>query len=139
MEQTPQKSVYIKSTLDDVDGVERDLTEYGRLLAEHIESMEQEIKMHLWITEDVVDPAAQTLLKTRKEVEKLTARIRSVRVGCESLPMEEAIPERAVTVASGVADDREGAVGHSQRVQAGPDHDGLKSRRVKRIKVWPLE
>lgn len=54
-----------------------------------IESFEDDIRSHLWVTDDFVAPASQGLGRTRADVEKLLGRLAKAVKGFEALPREE--------------------------------------------------
>lgn len=92
IEPTRQKQAYIDVCLRELDSVLNDVVQYQARLQAHVESMEQEIRSHLWVTADFVEPAAQTLQRTKGEVETLLVRATAVRKGFELLPRENTDP-----------------------------------------------
>lgn len=97
VEPTRQKEVYIDACLREVDALKAEVARYKARLHQHIQAMEKDIRDHLWVTPDFVQPASDTLLATRQEVETLLARVDQVRKGFELLPRElapEAPPKK---------------------------------------------
>lgn len=93
MEPTRHKPAYVRDSVRSVDQVGGELDDYAAKLAAHIESMEHEIRDHLWVTADFVEPAAVTLKQTASTVGTLAHRLAEVRKGFELLPQEGAAPE----------------------------------------------
>ena len=56
---------------------------------QRIVSFEDDIRDHLWVTDDFVEPASLGLNETRADVEKLLGRLAEVTKGFEALPREE--------------------------------------------------
>lgn len=100
MEPTRHKEVYVDSCLREIDALKSEVTKYKAQLYQHIQAMERDIRDHLWVTADFVQPASDTLKVTRQEVETLLARVDKVRKGFELLPRELA-PEAPVKKPSG--------------------------------------
>jgi MoxR-like ATPase len=88
MEPTRHKDVYVDASLREVDALKAEVTKYKAQLHQHIQAMEKDIRDHLWVTPDFVQPASDTLKVTRQEVETLLARVDKVRKGFELLPRE---------------------------------------------------
>jgi MoxR-like ATPase len=88
MEPTRHKVVFVQSCLREVDDLKSEVAVYKDQLLQHIQSMEADIRDHLWVTPDFVRPASDRLNATRKEVETLLARVDKVRKGFELLPQE---------------------------------------------------
>ena len=89
MEPTKHKSVYIEQNVKEL-GEHRLATESCKKnIDQRIESFEDDIRSHLWVTDDFVEPASKGLDKTRADVEKLIDRLAEVVKGFEALPREE--------------------------------------------------
>lgn len=88
MEPTRHKGVYLDACLREVDALKSEVRRYQAQLQQHIRSMETDIRDHLWVTPDFVQPATDALTATRQEVETLLARVEKVRKGFELLPRE---------------------------------------------------
>ncbi|MBK8690953.1 MAG: AAA family ATPase [Deltaproteobacteria bacterium] len=101
LEPTRQKQAYIDACLCEVDAILDNVVQYQAGLQAHVESMERDIRSHLWVTADFVEPAAQTLQRTMTEVETLLHRATEVRKGFELLPREN--PDPALATAPAVA------------------------------------
>ena len=89
MEPTKYKFIYIKQSIMRLNDhkVEMDLCKKG--IDQRIESFEDDIRSHLWVTDDFVEPASQGLGKTRAGIEKLLDRLTDVIKGFAALPREE--------------------------------------------------
>lgn len=94
MEPTRHKQIYVADCLQQIDALKADVVLYQRQLAEHTQTMERDIRSHLWVTEDFVEPAVKTLQQTAREVERLVDRIGQVRKGFELLPREQSRAEK---------------------------------------------
>ena len=89
MEPTKHKSVYIRDNIKQLDGHRIKMEAYKKDIDQRIESFEDDIRNHLWVTDDFVEPASKGLSKTRADVEKLLHRLAEVVKGFEALPCEE--------------------------------------------------
>ena len=89
MEPTKHKSVYIEQNIKQLGEHRLAMESYKKNIDQQIESFEDEIRGHLWVTDDFVEPASQGLDKTRADVEKLLDRLAEVVKGFEALPREE--------------------------------------------------
>ncbi len=89
MKSTKDESVYDEHTIAELDDLRIALESYRRGIDQRIESFEDDIRSHLWVTDDFVDPASQGLDKARADVEKLLDRLAEVVKGFEALPREE--------------------------------------------------
>lgn len=85
---TRHKQIYIDDSLRQIDGIKAQVSEYQAQLNRHIESIEIEIRRHLWVTTDFMAPAAENLKRTQEVVETLLARVSKLREGFELLPVE---------------------------------------------------
>jgi MoxR-like ATPase len=101
MEPTRHKAVYIAACLREVDQLKADVARYKAQLYQHIQAMEQDIRDHLWVTPDFVQPASDTLKATRQEVETLLSRVDQVRKGFELLPREAPVEAQATRPTKG--------------------------------------
>ena len=89
MEPTKHKSVYIEQSIKQLGEHQIAMESYRQGIDQRIESFEDDIRGHLWVTDDFVEPASQGLDKTRADVEKLLDRLAEVVKGFEALPREE--------------------------------------------------
>ena len=89
MEPTKHKSIYIKQNIKELDDHRRKMDTYKQGIDQRIESFEDDIRSHLWVTDDFVEPASKGLDKTRADVEKLLDRLAEVVKGFKTLPREE--------------------------------------------------
>ena len=89
MEPTKHKSVYIEQNIKQLGEHRLVMESYKQGIDQRIESFEDDIRSHLWATDDFVEPASKGLGKTRVDVEKLLGRLADVVKGFEALPREE--------------------------------------------------
>ena len=89
LEPTRHKNFYIDGCINEMDELRAEVEDYRGKLAAHIESLETEIRNHLWVTPEFAEPAAQNLDQTRREVDTLLGRVAKLREGFESLPRDE--------------------------------------------------
>jgi MoxR-like ATPase len=88
MEPTRHKSTYVDLCLQETRVLRQQVEEYGQKLDAHIASLHTDIRDHLWVTDDFIEPAAQSLEGTRRAVRILLDRIDKIRQGFEMLPQE---------------------------------------------------
>jgi MoxR-like ATPase len=101
MEPTRQKHAHIHACLTEIDDLRAQVEAYAAKLLRHVQSLEAEIRSHLWVSSAFAAPAAQSLDGTKREVGTLLTRIEKLRQGFEMLPRESAGPppsEDAVVV-----------------------------------------
>ena len=89
MEPTKHKPIYIKQSIMQLSGHRAKMESYKQGIDQRIESFEGDIRSHLWVTDDFVEPASWGLDKTRADVEELLGRLAEVVQGFEALPREE--------------------------------------------------
>jgi MoxR-like ATPase len=99
MEPTRHKSVYVEDCIDHIDVIRAEVLHYKGRLEEHRKSMEDDIRSHLWVSDDFVEPSSQALQQTQREVDTLLVRIDRVRNGFELLPRERDNHARDATAA----------------------------------------
>lgn len=104
MEPTRHKPAHVDACLHDIEGLDADVRAYQGRLLQHIASLEEEIRSHLWVTPDFVGPASESLARTRAEVETLLARVGKVRDGLRLLPREEVVDPSTVRPSADVPD-----------------------------------
>ncbi len=92
MEPTRHKDVYVEDRLVGIDGIRADVGAYQVQLQEHIASLDDAIRSHLWVTADFIGPAQQRLDETQRTVSTLLSRIDKLRQGFEMLPRELSAP-----------------------------------------------
>lgn len=108
LEPTRHKKLYIEACVQELDQIREKVEGYQQQLLTHIETLEAEIREHLWVTPDFTEPAAQNLDGTRKEVETLLRRIAKLREGFESLPREaEPAPASSASEPNGTMDEEQ--------------------------------
>ena len=89
MEPTKHESVYIEQSIKQLGEHQIAMESYRQGIDQRIESFEDDIRSHLWVTDDFVEPASKGLGKNRADVEKLLDRLAEVVKGFEALPREE--------------------------------------------------
>jgi MoxR-like ATPase len=92
IEPTRHKRVYIDATLGELRGMRRQVEAYQRQLLAHLESLQAQVAVHLWVTPDFAEPATRSLEATRAEVETLLRRLDKLEQGFELLPVERPMP-----------------------------------------------
>jgi MoxR-like ATPase len=98
-EPTRYNDFYINGRLLELDSLRNDVAAYHQQLVDHIDSLEADIREHLWVTPEFAQPAAESLADTRRSVETLLARVAKLREGFAALPRE------AMLEASGTESD----------------------------------
>lgn len=88
MEPTRQKTAYIAATVLELDVLHSEVESYQAKLLAHIASLEAQIQTHLWVMPAFVEPASESLKRTRQQVETLLSRIAALRNGFARLPRE---------------------------------------------------
>lgn len=94
---TKHKSGYIESCLRDLRERRTEMESHKTGIERQVESFEDDIRSHLWVTEDFVEPASRGLKEAGDEVERLLARLARVTKGFESLPREGEDPPGTLT------------------------------------------
>lgn len=88
MEPTRQKAAHVESCLSEIASLEAEVEAYKDKLSAHIRTLEQDIRAHLWVTDDFAEAAATSLLDTALQVDTLLTRIIKLRQGFDMLPRE---------------------------------------------------
>lgn len=96
---TKHKSAYIESCLRDLGEHRTEIESRKTGIERQVESFEEDIRGHLWVTEDFAEPASRGLQEAGDEVERLLTRLARVTKGFESLPREEEFPPGTLTAA----------------------------------------
>ena len=89
---TQHKSGYIDSCLRELRELRTELESHKTGIERQVESFEDDIRSHLWVTQDFVEPASRGLQEAGDAVESLLERLAGVTEGFESLPREEECP-----------------------------------------------
>ena len=85
---TQHRRVYVESCLREIDQLAVEVDAYRKKLEAHIESLHDQVRIHVWVTSDFAAPAAVSLNETRRIVEGLRQRVTNLRKGFELLPRE---------------------------------------------------
>lgn len=88
MEPTRHRDTYVNDVLGQIDELRKDVQGYGESLAHHMESLDEEIRSHLWVAADFAGPARTNLTETQRTVDELRDRVVRLRDGFEKLPRE---------------------------------------------------
>ena len=83
---TQYKEAYIQQCLLEIEKFRVDVEQYKSQLDDHVTSLEREIRTHLWVTVDFIEPAMASLKRTQKVVEKILSRICKLQQGYKRLP-----------------------------------------------------
>lgn len=86
---TVHKAAHIKDCLANLDEVAGEIAEYREELQDHLGKLEQEIRTHLWVTDDFLTPAQRSLNTTLDTVKSLEDRLAKLVEGYRSLPQEK--------------------------------------------------
>lgn len=88
MEPTRQKQAYIAECIRQIDDIANQVEAYQKNLDSHIAQLESQLRRHLWVTSDFIEPAADSLRKTSSTVKVLVSRMKNLRDGFDRLPNE---------------------------------------------------
>jgi len=88
MEPTRFSQIYVVGRLVELQSLRSEVDAYYAKLKTHIQTLESDIREHLWVTPDFIKPAAQSLDETKRKVENLLGRISKLSDGFEGLPRE---------------------------------------------------
>jgi MoxR-like ATPase len=88
MEPTRHRHNYVNDVLRQIDQLRDDVEGYAQSLADHIRTLDDEIRSHLWVAADFAGPARQTLESSKRAVDELRERVVRLREGFDSLPRE---------------------------------------------------
>ena len=89
MESTKHRPVYVDHVRQQLNEVRSRLTEHEAGIDRQAASLQEDVRGHLWVTDDFVEPASKGLEKARSDVESLLQRLERVADGFEALPREE--------------------------------------------------
>jgi MoxR-like ATPase len=89
---TKHKSAHIESCLRDLRRLRTEMESHKHGIERQVESFEEDIRSHLWVTVDFAEPASRGLQEASDEVERLLTRLARVTKGFELLPREEEYP-----------------------------------------------
>ena len=89
MEPTKHKDVYITHCLQQQKECRDEVEEHGNGVDKQIASFKNDIRNHLWVSNDFAEPASRNLGEVRADIKKLRDRLLKVMEGYENLPREE--------------------------------------------------
>ena len=108
---TKHKSAHIEKCLQELKNLRTEMESHKIGIERQVESFEDEIRSHLWVTEDFAEPASWGLQEARDEVERLLTRLARVTKGFESLPREEEHPPGTLAATQEDESDRKTSPG----------------------------
>ena len=88
MEPTRHKPVYIEHMRQELEDVKGRLTEHRNGIDKQAATLQDDVRSHLWVTDDFVEPASKGLETARNDVEALLGRVVNVAKGFETLPRD---------------------------------------------------
>ena len=91
METRKYESVYIEHIMSGLGEIRNELASYKSGVERQITSFQDDIRSHIWVTGDFVDPASQGLEKALADAEALLERLTKVTKGFQALPRGEDI------------------------------------------------
>ena len=89
VEATKHKTIYIQYCLQQIAEIRKDAQTYKETLLDHIRTMQKAITDHLWVANDLAEPAKRTLDATNALIDALLKRITDLEKGYKALPQEE--------------------------------------------------
>lgn len=84
----PQPRAHVDALLADVAKIENHVELYRTRLEQHRQSLDDQIRTHLWVMPDFLAVARSSLDRSAEVVADLVARVHKLRQGIESLPIE---------------------------------------------------
>lgn len=88
MEPTRFKDSTINAHLVGIKAIGNEITRFQSGLKTHLDSLNQEIRTHLWVSADFVEPATRRLNESKQIVESLLVRVNRLESGYDALPRE---------------------------------------------------
>ncbi len=82
-------SSYVRRCLSDISNLGLEVKRYEQSLAAHEETLRSDITDHLWVSDDFIAPAADSISSTRRGVKRMHRRIHALRRGFRGLPTRE--------------------------------------------------
>ncbi len=89
MEPVKHKPPYIRHCLQQLETLQSEIKSHATGIEELIESFDGDIREHIWVTDDFVEPASRGLQQARDDAGKLLARLEKLIEGYGELPQEE--------------------------------------------------
>ena len=92
MEPTRHEPVHIRDCLRQLEEFSIKMVTHKGEIEKRIETLENDIRGHLWVMDDFTEPASRGLEKARGDAEGLIKRLEKVKRGYENLPRKEEEP-----------------------------------------------
>ena len=92
MEPTKYSSAHLNNLLQQILEIRGRVEHHKSGIEEQISSLESEIRNHLWVSKDFVDPASEGLTMRLVEAESLLDRLAKVEKSYKALPREDDDP-----------------------------------------------
>ena len=89
MEPVKHKPPYIKDCLQQLKELQSEIKSHDTGIGRQIDSFDRDIREHIWVTDDFVEPASRGLQQARDDAGKLLARLEKLIEGYGELPQEE--------------------------------------------------
>ena len=89
MEPVKHKPPYIRHCLQQLETLQSEIKSHATGIEELIESFDGDIREHIWVIDDFVEPASRGLQKARDDAGKLLTRLEKLIEGYGELPQEE--------------------------------------------------
>ena len=87
------KIAYVNECLKEIQDVREDVEDHHAEIERLRKSFESDIRNHLWVSEDFVEPALTGLDERLDQANELLSQLKELKQGYESLPREEEEPE----------------------------------------------
>ncbi len=94
MEPTRHEPVHIRDCLRQLEEFSIKMVTHKGEIEKRIETLENDVRGHLWVMDDFAEPASRGLEKARGDAEGLIERLEKVKRGYEDLPRKEEEPAR---------------------------------------------
>ena len=89
MEPVKHKPPYIKHCLQELKNLQSEIKSHDTGIGRQIDSFDRDIREHIWVTDDFVEPASRGLQQARDDARKLLAPLKKLIEGYGKLPQEE--------------------------------------------------
>ena len=92
MEQTRHQPAHIQDCLRQLEKFRAEMDTHKGEVEKRIETLENDVRGHLWVMDDFTEPASRGLEKARGDAEGLIERLEKVKRGYKDLPQKEEEP-----------------------------------------------